>query len=71
MNPTFGLELHWHCLKFWPLIGREVPQKFFKGGTITILNLCQSNTIDLNWHWIGSSQVWLNGRFPLQREAND
>ena len=46
--------------KCWLLIGRKVPQKFLKGGTLTILNMCQSSVIDLNWHWIGSSQVLAN-----------
>ena len=31
-----------HCSECWLLIGREVPLKFFKGGTLTILKTCGS-----------------------------
>ena len=45
-------------LKCWLLIGREVSQKIFKGGTLTILNLCQWMDIEENWQQIGMIGEW-------------
>ena len=56
----------------WLPIGREDSPKIFKGGTLTILNLCQSMDFEANWQPIGmigdggiSSQGRLLGCFPL------
>ena len=56
----------------WLPIGREDSRKIFKGGTLTILNLCQWMDIEVNWQPIGliddwgdSSQGRLLGCFPL------
>ena len=37
----------------WLPIGREDSRKIFKGGTLTILNLCQWMDIEANWQPIG------------------
>ena len=42
----------------WLPIGREDSRKIFKGGTLTILNLCQWMDIEENWQQIGMIGEW-------------
>ena len=44
------------------LIGREHSRKIFKGGTLTILNLCQLMFIEANWQSIG--MIFISGSAP-------
>ena len=46
-----------------PLIGREDPQKMFKGGTLTILNLCHSGVF--GQIIIGRPDELLSGGFSV------
>ena len=56
-NRGFSLVESSEC---WLLIGREVPPKIFKGGTLMILGLCQLSFFEQNCYKIGSSEY---GRF--------
>ena len=46
----------------WLPIGREDSPKIFKGGPLTILNLCQSMDFEANWQSIGNigEKTYLN-----------